>query len=221
MYFSRRRRGGHIIYTCYTNTRDQDQNLIVPIFVPWSLACIAKRALTLDCQLEVGGVKRQDPSWPLLIEQCKWTSWSLDHLQFYSLTAWSHFDPGCGCQYSRYIHVCDHPLGGGGGGKGRAGANPIPEYTRIIWQVNHNTRMVLPTNCSVEFQSCCGAELFEEFWYLGYFLGLFRMISALNTPWSGIPSMELRVLKQPPQFWHNSQLSSSITNIANAIRPGK
>ena len=43
-----------------------------------------------------------------LIEQCKWTSWLLDHLQFYSLTAWSHFDPGHGCQYSRY--VCDHPL---------------------------------------------------------------------------------------------------------------
>ena len=29
---------------------------------------------------------------------------------------------------------------------------------------------------------------------------------------SGVSSMELRVLEHPPQLWHNSQLSTSVTN---------
>ena len=31
--------------------------------------------------------------------------------------------------------------------------------------------------------------------------------------YSGVSSMELRELEHPPQFWHNSQLSSSLTTI--------
>ena len=34
-------------------------------------------------------------------------------------------------------------------------------------------------------------------------------------PCSGVSSMELRVLEHPPQLWHNSQLSTLVTNIVN------
>ena len=35
---------------------------------------------------------------------------------------------------------------------------------------------------------------------------------------SGASSMELRVLEHPPQLWHNSQLSTSVTNIVSDNR---
>ena len=58
-------RAGHIHTRC-TDTRDRDQNLIGPIFGPWSLDRGVKRALTLDRQPGMGGVWAESEVKPLL-----------------------------------------------------------------------------------------------------------------------------------------------------------
>ena len=53
-----------------TDTHDRDQNLIGPMFGPWLLDHTVERALTLDCQHEVGGVwvESEDKTILTLIE---------------------------------------------------------------------------------------------------------------------------------------------------------
>ena len=88
------------VYIYCTDTRDWDQNLIGPIFGPLSLDYAVEGALILDCQQGVGAMESEDKT-NLELDRAAWTD--ILTAWFYSLTAWSHFDPGDGCQYSRYI----------------------------------------------------------------------------------------------------------------------
>ena len=87
---------------CYycTSTRNRGQDLDPSNFrAQWPLDRTENLALTLDYLALTTPINRLESLWLFL--SCPWIlPWPLDQLQNFALTAWPHFDPGHGWEYS-------------------------------------------------------------------------------------------------------------------------
>ena len=183
--------GGRYIVAC-TSTHGQD--LDPSNFLAWPLNHTKNLALTLDYPALNTPIGHLESLWPFL--SCPWfLLWPLDQPQNFefTLTAWPHFDPGHGWEYSS---LCSLSV-------------PPPCKSRVArcllwaWQFNIHYKRVWPVIDVVEASACVASWKVQRTasGELYFILVLWTNHSAANIYWQGILRFMKKVLANVLVLW--------------------